>query len=156
MSIKNSFIALFTAVFLLGCAERSLYIYDKEDKIVGECSAGYDWHLYGIQDSIDYILHKCAKGHVDNGYRISDETILSKDFSLPVAPPGKTWNKKLAMQEFKAGRITEKKLGYILAEIEYRHIMTRRAAEKQLAKKEITQAQFDQIVADSKRIWQGE
>jgi hypothetical protein len=139
-----------------GCAQRSIYLYDENDQVVGECMAGFDWHFYGIQDSIDYILYKCAKGHVANGYRISDPALLSKDVSLPAPPDGKKWNKKLAMHEFKAHRITEQKLGYILAEIEYRHIMTREQAETQLANNDITTAQFELIMAESRRRWQGE
>jgi len=47
--------------FLSGCAERVIDISDKEGKIVGGCNAGFDWHFYGLQDSIDYLLYECVK-----------------------------------------------------------------------------------------------
>ncbi|WP_212668832.1 hypothetical protein [Pseudoalteromonas sp. NBT06-2] len=71
-----------------------------------------------MQDSIDYILFKCAKADIEKGHTISDLSLLALDFTLPHAPKGQKWNKKLAMDYFHNNQITERKLGYILAEIE--------------------------------------
>jgi len=142
--------------FLSGCAERVIDISDKEGKIVGGCNAGFDWHFYGLQDSIDYLLYECAKDSIAKGYTISDERLLTIDFTLPDPPAGKAWNKKLAMQHFHNGRITERKLGYILAAIEYEYMNIAWPAEDDLASGKITETEFNKIVKDAKLNWLGE
>ena len=72
--------------FLSGCAERVINITDKEGEIVGGCNAGFDWHFYGLQDSIDYMLYECAKDSIAKGFTISDERLLTLDFTLPKLP----------------------------------------------------------------------
>lgn len=141
---------------LSGCAERRINITDDEGKIVGGCVAGYDWHFYGLQDSIDYMLYECAKESIAKGFQISDNRLLSLDFTLPESPEGGSWNKKTAMRHFRKGNITERKLGYILAAIEYEYQKVTWQAEKDLASRKITQDEFDQIVANAKVIWLGE
>ena len=143
--------------FLLsGCAERVIDISDTEGKIVGGCNAGFDWHFYGLQDSIDYVLYECAKDSIAKGYTISDSRLLSIDFSLPDPPKGQMWNKKIAMSQFHSGKITERKLGYILAETELQYTKIVRAAEKDLASKKITQSEFNEINKNAKLNWLGE
>jgi len=144
-------------LFLLsGCAERVIDITDKDGKVVGGCNAGFDWHFYGLQDSIDYLLYECAKDSIAKGYTISDERLLTIDFTLPAPPAGKSWNKKLAMQHFHHGRITEKKLGYILAAIEYEYQKVAWTAEDDLASGKITKTEFNKVVKAAKLKWLGE
>jgi hypothetical protein len=140
---------------LSACAERRIDIIDQKGKIVGGCIAGFDWHLYGLQDSIDYILYKCAQESLAMGYSVSDTSLLEKDFSLPEPPEGKSWNKKLAMEHYKKGDITERKLGYVLAEIEYRYRKTVTAAEDDLSAGKIDQATFNQIAKTARFEWLG-
>lgn len=154
--MRPRFLSAILLIMLSACAERSIYIYNAENEIIGECMAGYDWHLYGIQDSIDYILHKCAKEHVAKGRRISDPGLFEKDFTLPVPPADKPWTKNLAMAEFHAGRIDERRLGYVLAEVEYQHIMRRRDAEARLANGKIDDAEFLRLMKASELTWKGE
>jgi hypothetical protein len=142
--------------FLSGCAERVIDISDNEGKIVGGCNAGFDWHFYGLQDSIDYVLYECAKDSIAKGYTISDERLLTIDFTLPEPPTDKSWNKKLAMQQFHGGKITERKLGYILAAIEYEYMKIVRPAEDDLDSGKITKNEFNKIVKDAKLNWLGE
>ena len=141
---------------LCGCAERVINITDKEGMIVGACNAGFDWHFYGLQDSIDYMLYECAKDSLAKGFSISDERLLTLDFTLPQPPEGYSWNKKLAMHHFHKGNITERKLGYILAAIEYEYQKIAWPAEDDLANRKITQAEFDKIIKDAKFKWLGE
>ena len=141
---------------LSACAERVINITDKEGTIVGGCNAGFDWHLYGLQDSIDYMLYECAKGSIEKGLTISDQRLLTLDFTLPQPPEGKSWNKKLAMHHFHKGTITETKLGYILAAIEYEYQKVAWPAEDDLANGKITQAEFNKIIKDAKFKWLGE
>jgi len=141
---------------LSGCAERVIEITDKEGQIVGDCNAGFDWHFYGIQDSIDYMLYECAKDSIAKGFKISDERLLTLDFTLPQPSEGESWNKKLAMHHFHKGNITERKLGYILAAIEYEYQKVAWPAEDDLASGKITQAEFNKIVKDAKFKWLGE
>ena len=123
--------------------------------MVGGCNAGFDWHFYGLQDSIDYLLYQCAKESIAKGYTISDPRLLTLDFSLPKPPHGNKWNKKLAMATFYQDKITEQKLGYILAAIEYDYMKIVWAAEADLAKGSITQAEFNHIQQTAKKAWLG-
>ncbi|TRX56837.1 hypothetical protein [Thalassomonas sp. M1454] len=142
--------------FLSGCAERVISITDKEGKVVGGCNAGFDWHFYGLQDSIDYMLYECAKDSIGKGFTISDERLLTLDFTLPQPPKGKSWNKKLAMHQFHKENITERELGYILAAIEYEYQKVVWPAEDDLNDDKITQVEFNKIIKDAKFKWLGE
>ncbi len=153
---RNFIITIVVLFFLSGCAERIIDIKDKEGKVVGGCNAGFDWHFYGLQDSIDYLLYVCAKESIDKGYSISDERLLTIDFTLPEPPEGKLWNKKLVMERFHKGKITERKLGYILADIEYKYMKIVRSAKDDLASGKITEAELKRIDKDAKFIWLGE
>ena len=102
------------------------------------------------------MLYQCAKDSIQKGYSITDMSLLEKDFTLPPAPDGKLWNKKLAMESFKHDKITETKLGYILADIEYKYRKAVILAEDNLANSKITQAEFDKTVNDAKFKWLGE
>lgn len=153
---RNLLIIIMVLFCLSGCAERVINITDKEGKIVGGCNAGFDWHFYGLQDSIDFMLYECAKDSIAKGLTISDERLLTLDFTLPEAPEGKSWNKKLAMDYFHKGSISERKLGYILAAIEYEYQKVAWPAEDDLANGNITQAEFNKIIKDAKFKWLGE
>lgn len=141
---------------LSGCAERSINITDQNGKMVGGCVAGFDWHFYGLQDSIDYMLYECAKDAIAQGFQVSDERLLTLDFTLPPVPDGNSWNKQLAMQHFHKGSITETQLGYILAAVEYEYQKTVFSAESDLANGKITQAEFDKIEKEARSKWLGE
>ena len=149
-------ITLLFSILISGCAERKIDILDKQGNIVGGCIAGYDWHIYGLQDSIDYMLYQCAKDSIQKGYSITDMSLLEKDFTLPPAPEGRSWNKKLAMESFKHDKITETKLGYILADIEYNYRKTVTLAKDNLANSKITQAEYDITINTAKFKWLGE
>jgi hypothetical protein len=141
---------------LSSCAERVIDITDKDGKIVGGCNAGFDWHFYGLQDSIDYLLYQCAKDSISQGYTISDKRLLTLDFTLPEPPAGKSWNKSLAMQQFHKGNITEQKLGYILAAVEYDYMKIVWSAEDDLASEKITESEFSRIIKEARFNWLGE
>ncbi|KTF17028.1 hypothetical protein [Pseudoalteromonas sp. H105] len=153
---RNVLTVVVVLIFLSGCAERTIDITDKEGKIIGGCNAGYDWHFYGLQDSIDYMLYECAKGSIANGFKISDERLLTLDFTLPPPPDGESWNKQLAMSHFHKNTMTERKLGYILAAIEFDYQKVVWSAEDDLASGDITQAEFNDIVKEAKLRWLGE
>lgn len=153
---QNLFKTIVLLFLLSGCAERIINISDKEGKIVGGCNAGFDWHFYGLQDSIDYLLYECAKDSIAKGYTISDERLLSIDFSLPDPPKGQSWNKKLAMGQFHSGKITERKLGYILAATEFQYIKIIRTAKDDLASGKLTEFEFNEIEKNAKLNWLGE
>lgn len=152
----RNFLKIIVVLFCLsGCAERVINITDKEGKIVGGCNAGFDWHFYGLQDSIDYMLYECAKDSIAKGFKISDERLLTLDFTLPQPPEGELWNKKIAMREFHNGSLTERKLGYILAAIEYDYQKVAWKADSDLASGTITKAEFNKIIKDAKLKWLG-
>ena len=148
--------AIVLILFLSGCAERVISISNQEGKIVGGCKAYFYWHFYGLQDSIDYVLYDCAKDLIDKDFTISDERLLTIDFTLPEPPKGLSWNKKLAMLHFHKGNITERKLGYILVAIEDKYQKITWSAEDDLASGKITNTEFKKIVKDAKLNWLGE
>jgi hypothetical protein len=153
---SNFFKIIILLFFLSGCAERIIDISNKDGAVVGECNAGFDWHFYGLQDSIDYLLYQCAKDSIAKGYTISDERLLTIDFSLPELQVGKSWNKKLAMEYFHKSKLTERELGYILAAVEYDYMKVIWASKDDLASRKITEAEFNKRVKAAKLNWLGE
>ena len=103
---------------LVGCAQGRLDVINTKGTVIGECSAAFDWHPHGAQDSVNYILNLCAQKYIAVGYTVSDKSILTNDYALPVTPSGSIWNQKIAKEQFNAGYISEQKYGYILAAIE--------------------------------------
>ncbi|KAF7764336.1 hypothetical protein PCIT_b0309 [Pseudoalteromonas citrea] len=155
--MENRFITVIALmVFLSGCAQRTLNISDEKGVVVGECVAGFDWHFYGLDDSIDYMLYECAKNALAKGFTIDEPRLLTLDFSLPQLPKGLSWNKKRAMAQFHEGNITERKLGYILASIENDYTKVAWAIEDDLASGNITEQQYKVIIEQAKRVWLGE
>jgi len=149
-------VVILLMLLLASCSGRKIQILDENAKVVGECYAGVDWHFYGMQDTIDYMLYECAKEPLASGYTISDETLLELDFTLPLPPSGyDVWNKKIAMQQYRKNNITEQKLGYILAAIEWEYQKVVWPAEDDLHDGKITQEEFDRIEKRAKFIWQG-
>jgi hypothetical protein len=146
----------FIAFLLSSCSGRQIEIINPDNKVIGECYAGFNWHLYGIEDSIDYMLYLCAKEHVAKGHSISEPSLLDKDFTLATPPQGKHWNKKIAMQSYHQGGITEQQLGYILAAIEYDYMQVVLPAEDELAVGKISQEAFNKINKKARYIWLGE
>lgn len=153
---RVSVFSILLVALLSGCASGRLDVYDDKGNIIGECTGQYDWHFYGVRDSVNYILHVCAQQAITNGYHIKDQTILNTDFTLPESPNGQRWNKALAMSQFYDDQITKRQLGYVLSAIEYEYFLKERDAEEKLEKGEITQAEFNEIIEDAKRIWYGE
>jgi len=147
---------IFILCCLSGCAERVIDIVDKKGTIIGGCNAGFDWHFYGLQDSIDYMLYQCAKESIERGHTVSDKKLLDIDFTLPAPPTGKSWNKKIAMAQFHADKISERHLGYILADIELKYMQVLWPVEDDLANGKINQVQFNQLKKEARFIWLGE
>lgn len=143
-------------LLLSSCSGRQIEIINADDKVIGECYAGVDWHFYGMQDTIDYMLYQCAKEHVAKGNSISEPSLLDKDFTLPAPPKGQRWNKRIAMQLYHQGDITEQQLGYILAAIEYDYMQVVWPAEDDLAAGRISQEAFNKINKKARYIWLGE
>jgi len=149
-------ITLFLCFSVIGCSNREIQIVDDNDKVVGECTAGYYLHFYGLEDSIDYMLYHCAKDYINKGYKISGVLPLDRDYTLPEPPKGKSWNKKMAMLYFKNAKITESELGYVLAATEYEYHLKMLDAEKRLAEGYIDKTEFNKITREAEFIWRGE
>lgn len=150
------FLVLISAFALLGCAEGKLDILSQEGEILGSCTADFDWHWYGAQDSVDYLLYVCAKEHLAAGRLVSDPAIFENDYSLPDPPKGQAWNKRDAYNSFKSGHFSEQKYGYILAAIEYEFILSREKARKQLESGAISRKQYEQQVQKAERLFNGD
>ncbi|MEJ2762401.1 hypothetical protein VV869_00135 [Photobacterium sp. MCCC 1A19761] len=142
-------------MLLFGCAQGRVDILDRDENVVGYCSADFNFHWYGAQDSVSYILYLCAKEYIVKGYSISDESILDNDYTIPLAPNGKNWNKALAKEYFSQNLLTEEKFGYILAAIEYEYWMKLNAAKEQLLRSAITQPEYERLVKEAKAEFEG-
>ena len=147
--MKN-YSVLLLLCFLVGCAKGRFDVINTNGKVVGECSAHFDWHWYGAQDSVNYILNLCAQKYLAKGYTISDESILANEYSLPLPPRGNSWNKKNAKEQFHTDKISEKKYGYILASIEYKFVLKMELLTKKLAQHLISKKEYEQTVAKAK------
>ncbi|SFC97657.1 hypothetical protein [Pseudoalteromonas denitrificans] len=141
---------LILSVFLFGCAQGRLDVLDNNGQIVGSCSADFNFHWYGAQHSVNYILYICAKEHIENGLRVSDNSILVNDYTIPKSPKGNYWNKNLAKRQFSNDLISEEKLGYILAHVEYQYWMKLKNAKDKLSQSVINQVEYDRLVEKAK------
>jgi hypothetical protein len=155
MYFKILLIALIT-LLLSSCSGRQIEIINTDGNVIGECYAGVDWHFYGMQDTIDYMLYQCAKESIEQGHALSDQSLLAKDFTLPKPPADQAWNKKIAMQQYKKGAISEQKLGYILAAVELDYMNVAWPARDDLAAGKISQEAFNIIEKKARYIWLGE
>lgn len=68
--------------------------------------------------AVEYILSYCAKKAAERGNVILDQTLLSMDLAIPVAPNGKPWTFEYATALHDAGKLTDKEYGYIIAYID--------------------------------------
>ena len=143
---------------LTGCATGSIDILNSKGKIVGQCEIGFDWHWYGLDDSIDYGLNTyCAEWAASKGenLRIASKS-PNKDYSLPEPPAGKSWNRKLAYEQFKKGNISEQKYGYILAAVEFIYVKKIDIADERLAKGDISLDEHEKILSKERFVFYGE
>ena len=151
--IKITFILF--SLLVLGCAQGRVDVLDQDENVIGSCTADFNFHWYGAQDSVNYILYLCAKENMEKGYKISDESILVKDYTIPEPPDGEDWSKKLAKDQFSQEQISEKEYGYILASIEYEYWQKLEIAEQQLLRSTITQMEYDRLVKEAKVKFEG-
>jgi hypothetical protein len=147
--MKIVYIVLLSSL-LFGCAQGRFDVIDSNGKVIGECSAAFDWHWYGARDSVNYVLNLCAQEQIAKGHTLSDNSILVNNYVIPVPPKGSAWNKVTAKEQFKAGYISEQSYGYILAEIEYKYVLKIKKAEYEFAKNLISEQDFKQTVAKAK------
>ncbi|WP_347331627.1 hypothetical protein [Marinimicrobium locisalis] len=150
------FSLLLAISLMMSCAKGSLDVLDRDDNVIGECSANFYWHWRGAQASVDYLLYVCAQEHIDKGYRVSDESVLKNDYTLPKVPKGASWNKSVARTEFKKENISEREYGYILAAIEYEYFIRKMEAKEQLEKGFITKVEYEQLLLEAESDYYGE
>ncbi|MCW8128374.1 hypothetical protein [Microbulbifer halophilus] len=148
-----SFITLFVSLF--GCAQGRVDVLDHDGNVVGYCSADFNFHWYGAQDSVNYILYLCAKENIDKAFRISDESILADDYTIPEAPEGRMWSKKLAKKQFSKDLISEEKLGYILASVEFQYWAKLQEAKDDLSRSAITKEEYEKLVEKANSEFEG-
>ena len=142
-------------LLLFSCADGRVDVLDQEGRVVGHCSADFKFHLHGAQHPVNYILYLCAKEHIDNGFKISDESILANDYSIPRPPAGKEWSKSVAKDQFSMGHISEEKYGYILAHIEFEYWKNIKTAKDKLDRSVITEEQYESMVSRAKAKFNG-
>ena len=150
----KTFSFLLFASMIMGCAKGHIAILDVNEKVVGHCSANVYWHWYGAQDTVDYLLHVCAQKHAEQGFDLSDESILEREFAIPT-PPQDSWNKKTALRELKSESISEKEYGYIRAAIEYEYWLKKNRANEQLESGSIEKAEYDRLMSEAESKFHG-
>lgn len=151
--------SLFLLIIVSGCASGRLAFYDSDGNVVGECVGGYDWHFYGVKDSVDWILNWCAQKAIKEGMvfsSVSDESILLKDYSYPNPKLDEVWNKKTAWKAFRSNYISEKEYGYILADIENTFYLKNIEAQSQLEAGVIDESQYNELIEKNKVLFYGE
>lgn len=154
----SKIIMLVAAFVLSGCASGQLDLYNAKGKKVGECTAGYDWHLYGVEHSVDWLLNWCAQNAIKEGIEVatvSDPSILQKDYAYPKPASGTYWTKKTSYKAFRSDVITEKEYGYILADIENEFYKRNQVTQQKFAQGKINEDEFHQLMKASKLIFYG-
>ncbi|WP_444930657.1 hypothetical protein ACJJIF_02435 [Microbulbifer sp. SSSA002] len=147
---------MLAALSLTGCAQGHIDILKQDGEVIGSCSAEFYLHWHGAQDSVNYILNLCAQEAMARGLKISDESILANDYTLPESPQGYNWSKKLAKEYFSNRQITEEKLGYILAAIELDYQAKLDSAQERKSRSEITQIEYEKLISEAKQTFEGE
>ena len=147
------------ALILAGCAGGRLEIYNVDGKVVGECVSGFDWHPYGVNDSVDWVLNYCARQMLDSGCdscSVSNPGLLERDYSLPEPPEGENWNKRNAWQAFSEQKISERHYGYVLASIETIRMLALQDAEEKRRSGAVDQKEYLELVRRAEAEFSGE
>lgn len=153
------FLAVLSLVVLVsGCASGQLDLYGSDGKKIGECTAGYDWHLIGVEHSVNWLLNYCYEVSLSNGdsvESVSDASIIEIDYSYPAHPSGAPWSKKLAWSAYWSDVINEEEYGYIVADLENVYYLSTLEAETQLLEGVITQSQYESLISEAKSAFHG-
>lgn len=148
-------VPLILVTLISSCAQGRIDVIDKEGNHIGYCSADFNFHFYGAQHAVNYGLYICAKEHIGKGYKISDDSILTNDYSIPDAPNGKAWSKKLAQESFDNGLLNEEKYGYLIAYMEHQYNTALKKYEEELSAGKINQAQYKLQLEKAKQDFEG-
>ncbi|MBU2978809.1 hypothetical protein [Alteromonas sp. C1M14] len=143
---------------LFGCASGKLDMFDTQGQKIGECTAGYKWHLIGAEASRDWLLNYCvetAKSEGDFVFRVSDQSILEKDYSYPSHPSGLKWTRKLAWDAYWSDLISEREYGYIVAELENVFFLRSLELENELQSGEISRQQYTNLMKKAESAFHG-
>ncbi len=112
-------ILVLSLVYLLGaCTTGHLVYINPEGETKTACETEYSWDPSVDRHAVDYVLSHCAKQAVAKGNTVVDKRLLTLDTALAKPPQGTVWTFELATQEHKAGRLTDKEYGYLVAAID--------------------------------------
>lgn len=155
----RSIIVLGLICVLSGCASGQLYMYNADGQKIGECTAGYNWHPIGVKASVNWLLNYCvelAKREGAKIHRVSDSSVLNKDYTYPAHSSGESWTKKLAWEAYWSDILSEEQYGYVVADLENEYFLTLQTLESQLNSGEITQQQYNDLIAKAEYAFLGE
>lgn len=114
-------ITFFVAVYATSaCTTGQLFYTDTS----GNRSLGCEVEFVGLPSvdkfAVEYALSLCAKNAVKKGHRLDNqqEYLLTLDLAIPTAPCGKSWDHEIAQARYKAGQLSKKQYGYIVAHID--------------------------------------
>ena len=116
MKLIKSIFYVLIITNLLGCSMKAVELVHAENEdLTKTCrNAFIEWHA--ASHMVDYYNYKCAQRAIKQGYLLKDESLASKDFSIPDSPSGQHWNQALALKELDVGRLTQEKFDNIKKE----------------------------------------
>ena len=113
------FILLPIFLIITSCATQGkLHYISANGEYKTACETEYTWLPSVDKYAVEYILSHCAKKAVKQGNKVLDESLLSKDLTIPKPPKGKNWSAEYAKKLYKQHKLTDKEYGYIIAFID--------------------------------------
>lgn len=105
----------FLILIIVGCTVGRLQYITPAGETKFACEIEYSWAPAVDKYAVEYILSRCAKQAKEAGNKIVDQRLLTIDTSIPEPPDGKVWSYELATEEYRAGNLSDKEYGYIIA-----------------------------------------
>ncbi|MFD2095422.1 hypothetical protein ACFSJ3_05440 [Corallincola platygyrae] len=68
--------------------------------------------------AVEYVLSYCARKAAEEGHQVLDPALLTNDLSIVAEPNGETWTFESATARYRAGELTDKQYGYLVAHID--------------------------------------
>lgn len=121
MSLLQKLLLAFASLYLLAaCTTGELYYTEQSGKRVLGCDVEFVGLPSVDKFAVEYALSLCAKSAVKKGHQLDSEQIYLLDLNTSISDPpcGLSWDHEIAKAEYKAGKLSKKQYGYIVAYID--------------------------------------
>lgn len=152
MIVNRLFLTLLLSSLLTACTatEESAATSDPTSEQT-ECIVGGDWYVVGYNAYLAHSRQLC-----ENDRRIAQGLpIKAIDFDWPSPPEGKSWNKRLAYQEYQKNKLTKEQLGHLYASLEYVYKSRMLDAKARLENSLISKPVYQILIKEAKAAWEG-